>query len=223
MDALTHQWIVQSLEQRYTHQFRWLGRPLIQFPQDMFAMQELIWDLRPDAIVETGIAHGGSLVYYASLLQLLGGDRWVLGVDIEIRPHNRQAIEAHPLFPRIRLLEGSSIADSAFQQVRAMCADRQKVLVVLDSNHTHDHVLRELALYSQLVRAGSYLVVLDTIVEDMPRGWYSDRPWDKGNNPKTAVWQFLRTTDRFEIDKSIEERLKITVAPDGWLRCIKDD
>jgi cephalosporin hydroxylase len=222
MDPLTLQWILRSAEQRYTYGFAWLGRPIIQFPQDMMGMQELVWQIQPDAIVETGVAHGGSTVFYASLLHLLGGDRWVLGVDIDIRTHNRQAIESHPMYTHIKLLQGSSIDDDIFAQIRDICSDRQRILVVLDSNHTHSHVLRELQLYSQLVRQGSYLVVMDTIVEDLPAGWFPDRPWDKGNNPKTAVWEFLKSNDRFEIDKEIEGRLQITVAPDGWLRCIKD-
>lgn len=222
MDPLTLQWILRSAEHRYTYGFRWMGRPIIQFPQDMLGVQELIWTIRPDAIVETGVAHGGSTVYYASLLHLLGDDGWVLGIDIDIRAPNREALEQHPMFPRIKLLEGSSVADNLFAEVRRLCQDRRRVLVILDSNHTHAHVLRELQLYSQLVRKGSYIVVMDTIVEDMPAGSFPDRPWDKGNNPKTAVHEFLRSTDRFEIDRDIEQRLQITVAPDGWLKCTGD-
>lgn len=221
MEPLTFEWMLRSVERRYSYGFKWLGRPVIQYPSDMIGMQELVWQIQPDAIVETGVAHGGSIVYYASLLQLLGGDRWVLGVDIDIRAHNREAIENHPMYPRIKLLQGSSIDDDVFAQVQDLCRDRQRILVVLDSNHTHAHVLRELQLYSQLVRSGSYLVVMDTIVEDLPAGWFSDRPWDKGNNPKTAVWEFLKTNERFEVDREIEDRLQITVAPEGWLRCIQ--
>lgn len=222
MDDLTLKWFLSSVENRYSYGFSWMGRPIIQYPQDMLGMQELVWKYRPDAIVETGVAHGGSIIYYASLLQLLGDDGWVLGVDIDIRQHNREAIEQHPMFPRIKLLQGSSIDDGVFAQVRELCRDRRRIMVVLDSNHTHAHVLRELELYSQLVKSGSYLVVMDTVVEEMPPGWFQDRPWDKGNNPKTAVFEFLRGTDRFEIDKELEARLQITVAPDGWLKCIKD-
>jgi len=215
-------WIVRSAPHRYSYNFRWMGRPIIQFPQDLIALQELIWEVRPAAIVETGIAHGGSLVFSASMLQLLGGDGIVVGVDVEIREHNRKAIESHPLASRIRMVEGSSVDSGTVGQVRALVGDRQPVLVILDSMHTHDHVLAELAAYSPLVRAGSWLVVLDTVIEDMPRGWFPDRPWDVGNNPKTAVHEFVKRNSRFTIEPSITDKLQITVAPDGWLRCVRD-
>ena len=218
---LTNTWIRDTSRHKYTYNFTWMGRPVIQFPQDLMAMQELIWEVRPDLIVETGVAHGGSLVFYASMLSLLGGDRAVVGIDIDIRAHNRAAIESHPMAGRIHLIEGSSLADDVLAQVRTMATGR-RVLVVLDSNHTHEHVLRELELYSPLVAKGSYLVVFDTAVEDMPADFFPDRPWGKGNNPKTAVHAFLRTNRRFEIDKRIESKLLITVAPDGYLRCIED-
>jgi len=209
-----------SIPSRYSYNFTWMGRPIIQYPQDIVAMQEIIWRVRPDLIIETGVAHGGSAVFYASLLELLGGDRIVVAVDIEIRPHNRQAIEAHPMFPRIRLIEGSSTEPQTVAQVQQLAAGRQTVLVCLDSNHTHDHVLRELEFYSPLVTPGSYLVVFDTIIEDLPAGMFPDRPWGKGNNPKTAVHKFLKTNNRFEIDPAIQDKLLITVCPDGFLRCI---
>ncbi|MCX7197570.1 MAG: cephalosporin hydroxylase family protein [Proteobacteria bacterium] len=214
--------MLRSAQHRYTYNFRWLGRPVIQFPQDLVALQELIWAVRPGAIVETGIAHGGSLVFSASMLQLIGGDGIVVGVDVDIRAHNRKAIEAHPMAHRIRMVEGSSIDPGTVRQVEGLVAGRQPVMVILDSMHTHDHVLAELEAYSPLVSAGSWLVVLDTVIEDMPRGWFSDRPWDVGNNPKTAVHAFLRGSDRFVIDPSIADKLQITVAPDGWLRCVRD-
>ncbi len=207
---------------KYSYNFSWLGRPIIQFPQDIAAIQEIVWRVKPDLIVETGIAHGGSLVLWASLLELIGADGLVLGVDIEIRPHNRAAIEEHPLARRIRMIEGSSIASPVIQQVQQVAAGRERVMVVLDSNHTHAHVREELRLYSRLVRRGSYLIVLDTVVEDMPADFFPERPWGPGNNPKTAVWEFLRHNDRFEIDREIGEKLLITVAPDGYLRCVKD-
>ncbi|HVW00182.1 MAG TPA: CmcI family methyltransferase, partial [Planctomycetaceae bacterium] len=167
-------------------------------------------------------AHGGSLIYYASLLELLGGDGRVVGVDIDIRAHNRAEIDAHPMRKRIDLVQGSSIDPATADQVKALAAGREPVLVILDSNHTHAHVLEELKLYSPLVKKGSYLVVFDTIIEDMPEDFFTDRPWGKGDNPKTAVWEFLKQNDRFEIDSDIEHKLLLTVAPDGWLRCIKD-
>lgn len=208
-----------SIRPKYSYNFSWLGRPIIQYPQDMIAMQEIIWDVKPDLIIETGIAHGGSLIYYASLLELIGHGE-VLGIDIDIRPHNREAIEAHPMFKRIRMLEGSSIAPEIVEQVRK-AAEGQRTLVVLDSNHTHDHVLAELKVYAPLVSVGSYCVVMDTVVEDMPEDFFPDRPWGKGNNPKTAVWEFLKTHPEFEIDKRVEHKLLITVAPDGYLRRVK--
>ena len=207
---------------RYSYNFSWLGRPIIQFPQDIVAMQEIIWRVKPDLIIETGIAHGGSLILWSSILQLLGGDGRVVGIDIEIRPRNREELERHPLFSRITLVEGSSIDPSIVERVRALAAGRRRVLVVLDSNHAHDHVLRELQLYSPLVRRGSYLVVFDTIVEDMPDDFATERPWGKGNNPKTAVREFLKHNDRFEVDAEVEGKLLLSVAPSGYLKCVKD-
>jgi cephalosporin hydroxylase len=218
---LTLDWIVATARYRYTYGFEWMGRPVIQFPQDLLAMQEIIWRTQPDLIIETGIAHGGSTVFYASMLQLLGGDRRVVGIDIEIRPHNRAAIESHPMAPRITMIEGSSVDETTVGQVRAIASRYQRVLVALDSNHTEEHVLRELAAYSPLVTPGSYLVVFDTIVEDMPADFFPDRPWSVGNNPKTAVRKFLSENDRFEVDVELERKLLITVAPEGYLRCVK--
>ena len=207
---------------RYSYNFSWLGRPIIQFPQDIVAMQEIIWQVQPDLIIETGIAHGGSLIFWSSMLQLLGGDGRVVGIDIEIRPDNREELEKHPLFSRITLVEGSSIEPVIVERVRTLAAGRRRVLVVLDSNHTHDHVLKELQLYSPLVRRGSYLVVFDTIVEDMPDDFAVERPWGKGNNPKTAVREFLEHNDRFEVDAEVEGKLLLSVAPSGYLKCVKD-
>lgn len=213
---------VRSCEYRYSYNFTWMGRPIIQFPQDMIAMQEIIWRVQPDLIIETGIAHGGSLVYYASMLELIGGDGLVLGIDVDIREHNRTAIEAHPMFKRIQMIQGSSIDEAVVEQIALVVRDRKRVLVTLDSNHTHAHVRRELDLYSPFVTQGSYLVVFDTVVEDMPKALFPDRPWGPGDNPKTAVWDFLKHNDRFEIDREIENKLLLTVAPDGYLKCVKD-
>jgi cephalosporin hydroxylase len=206
---------------RYTYNFNWYGRPIIQLPEDIITMQEIILRVKPDLIVETGVAHGGSLIFSASMLELLGRGE-VVGIEIEMRPHNRAAVESHPLSKRIQIIEGSSISAGVVEQVRTLAADKQRVMVFLDSNHTHDHVLRELELYSPLVTKGSYLVVFDTGIEDMPEEAYPDRPWGKGNNPKTAVWKFLQQQDRFEIDRPLEARLLYTVAPDGYLKCVKD-
>jgi len=210
------------IKYRYTYNFNWLERPIIQLPQDIIAMQEIIWEVKPDLIIETGIAHGGSIIFYTSILELIGGNGEVLGIDIDIREHNRIEIESHPLFKRIKMLEGSSVDDGILKQVYNRVEHKECILVVLDSNHTHDHVLRELQLYSPLVTKGSYLVVFDTLIEDVPEKALIDKPWGKGNNPKTAVWEFLKSNDRFEIDKTIEKKLLITVAPDGYLKCVKD-
>ena len=210
-------------EYKYSYNFSWLGRPIIQYPQDMVAMQELIWSIQPDLIVETGVAHGGSLIFSASMLELnsaCGGpqDAEVLGIDIDIRAHNKEAIEAHPMFKRISMIQGSSIDPEIIEQVKAKTQGKQSVLVCLDSNHTHDHVLAELEAYAPLASVGSYCVVFDTIVENMPANMFADRPWGPGDNPKTAVWEYLKTHPEFEIDKSIQHKLLITVAPDGYLK-----
>jgi cephalosporin hydroxylase len=221
LTALRRQIYPAFAKYRYTYNFTWLGRPIIQLPQDIVMVQELIWRVRPDLIVETGVAHGGSLVLSATILEILGRGE-VVGVDIEIRPHNRAAIEQHPLAHRIRLVEGSSIDAGVVAQVRAHAAGKQRVMVFLDSNHTHEHVARELELYAGLVRAGSYLVVFDTGVEHMPADMFPDRPWGPGNNPLTAVREFLAKNDRFVVDRELESRLMFTVAPEGYLRCVKD-
>jgi cephalosporin hydroxylase len=225
-----------SIAPRYSYNFQWLGRPIIQYPQDMVAMQELIWSVRPDLVIETGIAHGGSLILSASMLALLDmcdaidagetldparSQRKVLGIDIDIRAHNRAAIEAHPMASRIRMLEGSSVAPEIVAQVRTIAAAHSRVLVCLDSNHTHEHVLAELQAYAPLTSLDSYCVVFDTVVEDMPASAFPDRPWGPGDNPKTAVWAYLKTHPEFEIDTSIPDKLLITVAPDGYLKRVR--
>lgn len=229
------EFIEASTIPKYSYNFEWLGRPIIQYPQDMAAMQEIIWTVQPDLIIETGIAHGGSLIFSASMLALLEycdaveknevlnpgkPKRRVLGIDIDIRAHNRKAIIEHPMSGRIDMIEGSSIAPEIIAQVHSLAKDYHRILVCLDSMHTHDHVLAELEAYAPLTSIGSYCVVFDTIIEDMPEGFFPDRPWDKGNNPKTAVWEFLKQHKEFEIDKQIEHKLLITVAPDGFLRRI---
>jgi cephalosporin hydroxylase len=218
----SQQWLINAFKYKYMYNFEWMGRPIIQFPQDMIAMQEIIWQVKPDLIIETGIAHGGSLVFYASMLDLLGDDGQVLGIDIDIRKHNRQEIEKHPMYKRITMIEGSSIDEGVAQRVHDFVKGKNKVLVCLDSMHTHNHVLRELKIYSPLVTKDSYLVVFDTIVEDLPEDIFTDRPWGKGNNPKTAVLEFMETNDRFVVDKEIEHKLLITGVPNGYLKCIKD-
>jgi cephalosporin hydroxylase len=206
---------------RYAYNWSWMGRPAIQFPQDMIAMQEIIWRTQPEVIVETGIAHGGSLVFSASMLALLGGEREAIGIDIDIRAHNRAAIEAHPMASRITMFEGSSVDEALAARVREHVGDRT-AMVVLDSNHTADHVARELDLYSPLVRSGYFLIVMDTVVEYAEPGSIVDRPWGPGNNPMTAVDAFLPREPRFVVDEEYDAKLLFTVAPRGYLRAIAD-
>jgi cephalosporin hydroxylase len=216
------EFLIKSAEQKYSYHFTWMGRPIIAYPQDMIAMQEIIWEVKPDLIIETGVAHGGSVVYYASLLELIGGDGLVLGIDIDIRRHNRDLIEAHPMMKRMQLLEGSSVSNEIAEQVKEISKSKKRIMVCLDSNHTHEHVLEELKLYAPLVSKGSYCVVFDSVVEDMPDDYnWGVRTWGKGNNPKTALFEYLKTDDSFEINKEIDNKLLISVAPDGFLKKIK--
>jgi len=206
----------------YIFNFSWLGRPVIQLPQDLFAMQEIIWTIKPDFIIETGIAHGGSLIFYASMLELIGKGK-VIGIDIDIRQHNRTEIEKHPISHRIVMIEGSSVSQGVVDQVKSITSGAKSMIVSLDSHHTHEHVLKELELYTPFVSVGSYCVVFDTAVEDLSREFpIIDRPWGPGNNPKTAVWEFLKKNDQFVIDKDIETKILITAAPDGYLKRIKE-
>lgn len=220
--ATARDFTAQSMREKYSYNFSWMGRPIIQYPQDMVAMQEIIWEVRPDLIVEMGVAHGGTLIYYASLFAMMNLDGKVLGVDIDIRDHNRFEIEKHPMFDRIEMIQGSSVDQDIADQVHAFAKDYNNILLVLDSNHTHDHVLREMQLYSPLVRKGSYMVVYDTAVEFAPDDLNNDRPWAVGDNPHTAVMEFLKSSDRFEIDPVYNGKLLISMAPDGYLKCVSD-
>lgn len=211
---------VESNKAQYSYNFSWMGRPIIQYPQDMIAMQEIIWSVKPDLIIETGIAHGGSLIYYASLMELIGKGE-VLGIDIDIREHNRKEIESHPMIKRIKMMQGSSVDSSLVADVRKYAEGKGSVMVCLDSNHTHSHVLDELNFYSPLVTPGSYMVVFDTIVEDLPDNYLPDRAWARGDNPKTAVFEFLKTHPEFIIDTEIDNKLLVSVAPQGYLKRIK--
>lgn len=216
-----------SADERYSYNFQWLGRPIIQYPQDIVAFQEIVANVKPDLIVETGIAHGGSLVLSSSLLCLLdlmeGIDprqslRKVVGIDIDIRPHNRKALDEHPFRFKMELIEGSSIDSKVIQQVRSHADGKARVVVALDSNHTHEHVLAELNAYADLVSLGSYCIVFDTVIQELPPGSFPDRPWDVGNNPQTAVHEWLTNHPEFEIDKEIDRKLLIGVAPEGYLK-----
>jgi len=228
--------MLESTVPKYSYNFFWQNRPIIQYPQDIVAMQELIWKIKPDLIIETGIAHGGSLVFSASMLAQLDlcdaieagetinpkeSKRKVLGLDIDIRAHNQEAIESHPMASRIQMIQGSSIAPEVIKQVHTIADDYETILVCLDSNHTHEHVLAELEAYAPLTSIGSYCVVFDTVIEDLPDNMFPERPWGVGDNPKTAVWEYLRKHSEFEIEKSIQHKLLITVAPDGYLKRVR--
>lgn len=219
--ALSRKWVEKIQPYNYCHSFTWMGQTIIQAPQDIMAMQEIIWQVKPDLIIETGIARGGSLVFYSSMLELLGGDGIILGIDIDIRKHNRESLEVHPMYKRIRMLEGSSIDEKITEQVRKNAQSKKRIVVCLDSNHTHNHVLRELELYAPLVSVGSYCVVFDTGVEYLPDELTANRPWGKGNNPLTAVRSYLKQNSNFIIDKVIEKKLLITAATDGYLKRVK--
>ena len=215
-----------SIESKYSYNFKWMGRPIIQYPQDIVAVQELIWDIKPDLIIETGVAHGGSAVFFASLLELnalSGGpkDAEVWCIEIDLRAHNREAILAHPMYPRLRIFDGSSLDTKIASVVSEKAAKSERVMVILDSNHTHEHVLGELNLYASLVSVGSYCVVFDTVIEDLEGVEFVDRPWGKGDNPKTAVAEFLKTNSDFVVDQAIDEKLLISAAPGGYLKRIK--
>lgn len=222
---ITNGWICHPDLMRYSYHFSWLGRPIIQYPQDIVAMQELIWKVQPDLIIETGIAHGGSLIFYASILELnaiCGGSSngHVLGIDIDIRKHNRIAIEHHPIYKlgRISMIEGSSIDVDIIKRVKNFAANYTRIMVILDSNHTHEHVFAELEAYAPLVSKDSYCIVFDTIIEQMPENAYPQRPWGKNDNPASAAKQFLYRHPEFQADNDIDNKLLISVAPGGYLK-----
>lgn len=236
LKSVTQAWFNEANAARYSYHFDWLGRPIIQYPQDICAIQELVWAIRPDVIVETGIAHGGSLILSASLLAMLdlcdateagtvldprNPRRRVVGVDIDIRAHNRAAIEAHPMSGRIKMIQGSSVDPDIVSQVKAAVGDAKTILVFLDSNHTHEHVLRELEAYAPMVSLGSYCVVFDTVIENLPRDMFKDRPWDVGDNAMTALRTWLARDPGFEIDHVMDAKLQISVAPNGYLRRVR--
>lgn len=218
---LGKKFLLSTLEARYSYNFNWMGLPIIQYPQDMVALQEIIWKTRPDMIIETGVARGGSVIFYASMLELLGNNGVVVGIDIDIRAHNRKRIAEHSLSHRIRLIESSSVEKEIPDAVKVFAEGRTKIMVSLDSDHTHKHVAAELEIYSPLVSVDCYCVVFDTVIEDMPTGSFPNRSWDKGNNPKTAVQAFLETNKNFVIDEEIESKLVITAAPGGYLKRVK--
>jgi len=210
-------WMLKADANKYSYNFTWMGRPIIRYPNDIVVFQEVVWRSKPDLIIETGIAHGGSLILSASLLELLGGNGRVVGIDVDIRSHNRKAIEQHPMAHRITMIEGSSTSLNVIEQLREIVKSHSRVMVVLDSLHTHDHVLAELRLYSRFVTEGCYLVLPDTFIEYFPPGYFANRPWDVGNNPMTALRQFLKEEPNFTIDELTSSKALISEAPDGYL------
>ena len=225
-ERTAHQFLKDSINEKYSYNFSWMGRPIIQYPQDLVAVQEIIWDVKPDLIIETGVAHGGSAVFFASLLEmnaLSSGpkDAEVWCVEIDLRAHNREALVVHPMYPRLRIFDGSSVDAKIAAVIAEKASKCERVLVILDSNHTHKHVLGELNLYASLVSVGSYCVVFDTVIEDLDGVEFVDRPWGKGNNPKTAVAEFLKTNSDFVVETAIDDKLLISAAPGGYLKRIK--
>jgi len=221
LKKMSLEWMLKADKYKYTYNFRWLGRPIIKFPNDIIVMQEIIWEVRPDLIIETGIAHGGSIIFSASMLELLGGDGQVVAVDIDIRPNNRMEIEKHPMYKRITMFEGDSTSPEIVARIKDIAQTKSKVMVFLDSLHTHEHALKEMNLYAPMVTVGSYLVLPDTFIEYFPKGYYANRPWDVGNNPLTAIREFLAKNDNFIIDREQSSKLMITEAFDGFLKRIK--
>ncbi|MAI66137.1 MAG: cephalosporin hydroxylase [Alteromonas sp.] len=219
MQDLGVEFLRKTAEFSYSYNFTWMGVPVIQFPQDLIAMQELIWRIKPDVIVETGVARGGSIIFYASMMEMMGIDNGqVIGIDIDIREHNREVIQKHPMYKRIQLIEGSSVDSNVVEQVKSLISNKKNVMICLDSMHTEEHVLQELHNYSDFVTNGSYLVVFDTSIDDMPEDFFEDRPWGHNDNPKTAIDKFLQNNRDFEIDRAVCNKLLVTVARAGFLK-----
>ncbi len=215
-------WMLHADRYKYTYNFSWMGRPIIKFPADIVIQQELMWRIKPDLVIETGIAHGGSIIFTASMMEMMGIDGEVIGLDIDIRRHNRDLIEAHPMMKRITMIEGSSTEPSIVQRVHEMATGKKCVMVILDSLHSHEHVYNELKAYANLVTVGSYCVLPDTFIEFFPKGYYSEnRPWDVGDNPYTAMKQFLSECDDFANDRSLTDKAMVTETIDGYLKRVK--
>jgi len=232
LQKLADEFFLESVKSNYSYNFQWMSRPIIQYPQDIVATQEIVWKVKPDLIIETGIAHGGSLIFSASMLALLeysdalldgrkldpqDPKRKVIGVDIDIRDHNRKALDEHPMRNRLELIEGSSVSPEIIEKVKELSKEYKRIMVFLDSNHTHDHVLAELEAYAPLVSSGSYCVVFDSVIEDLPASVSPNRSWGPGNSPKSALYKYLETNSDFTIEKEIHQKLLLTVAPDGYL------
>lgn len=220
--AAARAWVRATWDSKYVYSFSWMGRPVIQLPDDMLRLQEVIWDIKPDVLIETGVAHGGSLIFYASLFEAMGKGR-VIGVDIEIRPHNRAAIEAHPMSKRIDLVEGSSTAPEVLAQVKALMKPGETALVVLDSNHSKQHVLDELRAYGPLVSPGSWIVATDGVMENVVGGPRTAEDWT-WNNPRQAALDFVAENPDFVIEEPVPSfnegvvKDRVTYWPDAYIR-----
>ena len=221
---LSDKWLIACHKYEYSYHFTWLGLPIIQYPQDIIAIQEIIWKVKPDLVIETGIARGGSLLLSASILELIGHGT-VLGIDVDIREFNKKNIKKSHLIKRISMIQGSSTDKKVVNQVKKFAKGKKRILIFLDSDHSFEHVLTELKSYSSLIKKGSYIVVFDTVIENFPTNWFkkngTDRSLNKTNNPKTSVHEFLKLNNRFKIDKEFQRKLLITSAPDGFLKCVK--
>lgn len=218
----TLDWMLHANKYKYSYNFTWMGRPIIKFPSDMIIQQELMWNLRPDVVIETGIAHGGSVIFTAAMMEMMGINGEVIGIDIDIRKHNRDAIEAHPMAKRITMYEGNSVEAEMIEKVRRHTVGKRCVMVILDSLHSHEHVYKELLAYAPMATVGSYCIVLDTFIEFFPKGYYSStRPWDVGDNPYTAMQQYLSESELFQIDRNLTHKGMITEAIDGYLKRVR--
>jgi cephalosporin hydroxylase len=216
LQSLALDLIARSDRHHWSYQWTWLGVPIIQMPPDIVATQEIVWKTRPQLIIETGVARGGSLIFYASILELLG-EGHVIGIDIDIRAHNRESIENHPLSKRIELIESDALSPSLHDLLKEKVTQGQRVMVILDSHHTHEHVKRELELFADYVTPGQYLIVADTVVEYIPEQSHRPREWGVGNNPATALKEFMNSDTRFKLDDATNAKLLLTSSPGGYL------
>ncbi len=220
---LTMKWIKKSIKYKYVYNFTWMGRPIIKYPNDMIVMQEIFWEVKPDLVIETGIAHGGSIIYSASLLKMMGIKRFkVIGIDIDIRAHNLKEINRSSMRKYIKMFEGSSVDEKITKKIFTYAKKFKKILVILDSNHTHDHVSRELEIYSKLVSKDSYIILPDTYIGYLPNNTFPNRPWTKNDNPMTALQAFLKKNKKFKIDKYKSSKSMITEAMNGYVKKYKN-
>ena len=215
-------WMIHADKYKYTYNYTWMGRPIIKYPNDMVVQQELMWELKPDLVIETGIAHGGSIIFTASMMEMMGIAGEVVGIDVDIRSHNRTELEAHPMIERITMYEGDSVSEKMVEKIKRHIAGKSCVMVILDSLHSHEHVYKELLAYAPMTTIGSYCILPDTFIEFFPKGYYADsRPWDVGDNPYTAMKQYLNETDMFEIDEARTNKAMITETIDGYLKRVR--